>query len=320
MVAVYVISTIDATISISSTTMTIPHREAHMNVLVTGAHGTVGTAITDNLSEGYDFTLLDRREPDDDQSPPGRVVVADVTDYDAIRPAFDGQDAVVHLAGYPTTDGTFEQVRDANVTGTYNVLEAARDAGVGTVVFASSNHAVGMFEVENAPEIYHGTDLRVDHTVPIRPDSHYGSSKAAGEAWGRQYAENHGLRFYAIRICSVRQPEYDHPFGDAERGVDNGDWVRGSDDYEEQAARMKAMWQSRRDCAQLFECCLQAGRGGDIDEEASVADDDGAFDVFYGVSANERRWFDIDHAREAVGYEPEDNGEEWDEPPARDEE
>jgi hypothetical protein len=61
------------------------------------------------------------------------------------------------------------------------------------------------------------------------------------------------------------------------------------------------MWQSRRDLAHLVDCCLR-------DESVS-------FDVFYGVSDNDRRWFDVDHAREVVGYDPEDDGETWDAPP-----
>ena len=273
-----------------------------MDVLVTGAHGTVGTAITEQLADDHDFTLLDERTADDDHPHADYdTVVADVADYDAIRPAFDGQDAVVHLAGYPRTDGTFDEVLDANIVGTHNVLEAARDAGITHVVLASSNHVVGMTEVANQPDIYFGTDVELDHTAPIRPDSEYGSSKAAGEAFGRQYAENYGMNVYALRICSVRDPEYDHPFGDAERGVDDGEWERGSDEYLRQAARMKCMWQSRRDCAQLVECCLQ--------------NDDVRFGIFYGVSANERRWFDIDHARERLGYEPQDSADNWDMPP-----
>ncbi|WP_096390226.1 NAD-dependent epimerase/dehydratase family protein [Halopenitus persicus] len=70
-----------------------------MNVLVTGAAGRVGTAITDHLSDDYAFTLLDVDGP----TGPGESVVADVREYDEIRPHFEGQDAVVHLAvNYPT--------------------------------------------------------------------------------------------------------------------------------------------------------------------------------------------------------------------------
>ena len=269
-----------------------------MDVLLTGAHGTVGTAITDHLD--HDFTPLDR-EPQSDET-----VVADVAEYDAVRPAFDGRDAVVHLAGYPATDATWEEALTNNVVGTGNVLRAAADAGVDRVVFASSNHVVGMYEREHAPELYRRDyDLTIDHTVPIRPDSYYGSSKACGEAFGRQFAELEELAFYALRIGSVRDPEYDHPYGDAERGVEDGEWERGSEAYERQVARMKCTWQSRRDLAHMVDRCLRTEAQGHV-----------PFDVFYGVSANKRRWFDIEHARESIGYEPQDDGEEWDAPPS----
>ncbi|RBI59140.1 NAD(P)-dependent oxidoreductase [halophilic archaeon] len=271
------------------------------NVLLTGAFGRVGTAIIDHLADRdeYEFTYLNRSDREGFDT-----VVADVSNYDEIRPAFDDQDAVVHLAGYPETDGTWKETLENNIIGMYNTLEAAKDAGVPKFVFGSTNHVVGMYEVEFSPEIYEqGFDLTVDHTSPRRPDSYYGSSKSFDEDIGRYYVENYDApeQFYSLRICSVRHEEYDHPYGDAEHGVDDGDWERGSDQYEEKVARMKAMWQSRRDLAHQVECCLQ--------------DDDVEFDVFYGVSDNDRRWFDIDHAREVIGYEPRDNGEEWDAPP-----
>jgi nucleoside-diphosphate-sugar epimerase len=278
-----------------------------MNVLVTGPYGRCGTAIIDHLADRseYEFTYLDRSEPDDDQPcAEFETVVADVSDYEAIRSAFDDQDAVVHLAAHPHVESTWEDVLEPNLIGVNNVLSATREAEVGTVVFASTNHVVGMYEVERAPEIYGlEYDLVLDHTTPVRPDSFYGASKSFGEDLGRYYVENYEYpeQFYALRICSVRHPEYDHPYGDAERGVDNGEWERGSDDYEEQVARMKAMWHSRRDFAHEVECCLR---------------DDGVdFDIFAGVSGNRRRWFDLEHARAKIGYDPQDDGEEWDEPP-----
>ena len=272
-----------------------------MNVLLTGSYGRVGTAVIDHLAgeDEYDVTYLDREDhPDHD------TVVADVADYDAIRSAFNDTDAMIHLAGYPETDGTWGEILENNIVGMYNALEAAADAGTETFVFASSNHAVGMYEVENAPAIYEPDfELTVDHRSPVRPDSFYGTSKAFGEDLGRFYVENRDFptTFYALRLCSVRHAEYDHPYGDAEEGVDEGQWERNNEQYETQVARMKAMWQSRRDLADMVERCLV------------TTDPD--FDVFYGVSDNERRWFDIDHARDVIGYDPQDDGEEWDAPP-----
>ena len=279
------------------------------NVLMTGAYGRCGTAIIDHLhdADDYEFTYLNRSDrPEGHPYGEYDTVVADVSDYEAIRPAFDGQDAVVHLAAYPYTDGDWDDVLEPNVIGLNNVLKAARDAEVETVVFGSSNHVVGMYEVENAPEIYRrNVDLTVDRANPVRPDSYYGASKAFGEDLGRYFVENYEYprRFYALRICSVRSKEYDHPYGDAEAGVARDEYERDSPQYREAVARMKAMWQSRRDFAHMVDCCL--------------ADDSVEFDVFYGVSDNDCRWFDIDHAREVLGYDPQDDAEEWDAPPER---
>ena len=279
-----------------------------MNVLVTGAYGRCGTAIIDHLHdrEEYEFTYLNRSDRPDDHPYGGYdTVVADVSDYEAIRPAFEGQDAVIHLAAYPYPEGEWEDTRDPNVQGMYNVLEAAREAEVETFVFGSTNHVMGMYEEEHAPEIYRpGHGIVLDRTDPVRPDSYYGTTKAFGENLGRQYVENYECptRFYALRICTVNGPDYDHPYGDAEAGVDDGEFERGSDEYDRNVARMKAMWQSRRDFAHQIDCCLQADVPG--------------FEIFHGVSDNDRRWFSIEHARSLIGYSPQDNGEEWDQPPA----
>jgi nucleoside-diphosphate-sugar epimerase len=276
-----------------------------MEVLVTGGNGMVGTAIIDNLGDRaeYEFRSLDvEPHPDGDQD----TFIASVEEYDAIRPAFDGVDAVIHLAVYVPgyVDEDWERIRSVNVEGTRNVLRAAQDAEVERVVFASTNHVVGMYEEEYAPNLYElDHDLMLDHTSPVRPDSSYGVSKLFGENDGRFFVEKMAYpeRFYAIRICSLREPAYDHPYGDAERAVENGEFERGSDEYEETVRRMKAMWFSRRDCAQLIDRILQ-------DEHTEYA-------IFSGVSDNDRRWFDFEHARKLVGYDPQDNGEDWDAPP-----
>lgn len=271
-----------------------------MNVLVIGASGVVGRAILDEIGDrdAYSFTALDIEDHPDIE-----IIRASVTDYNAIRPAFDGVDAVVHLAVYAPgfVDENWERIMAVNVGGTRNVLRAAKEAEVDSVVFASTNHVVGMYEREFSPDIYDPDfELTVDHTDPVRPDSTYGVSKLCNEHDGRFFVETNEYpkRFYALRICSVRNPEYDHPYGDAEKGVDDGRWERGSKEYERQVARLKATWFSRRDLGRMIERML---------DDESVT-----FDVFYGVSDNDGRWFDIDHARTVLDYDPEDNGAEWD--------
>ena len=279
-----------------------------MRVLVTGAYGRCGTALIDHLhdQDDYDFTYLNRSDRPDDHSYGGYdTYVADVSDAEAIDPAFEGQDAVVHLAAYPGTDGSWGEILEANILGAHNALESARRHEVETFVFASTNHVMGMYEKELAPELYSlKHDLVLDHIDPVRPDSFYGASKSFGEDLGRYYVENYEYpkRFYALRICTVNMPDHDHPYGDAESGVESGKFERGSDEYERKVRRMKGMWQSRRDFAHEVDCCLQ--------------DDSVEFGIFNGVSDNQRRWFDLEHARTTIGYNPQDDGEEWDEPPA----
>lgn len=251
---------------------------AARRVLVTGAEGTIGTAVREHLGERYVLVAL-TREPQ-----PYESHVADIAELDAIRPAFEGVDAVVHLAASPAIETPWADVLRNNLVGTYNVYEAARLAGCGRIVFASSNHAVGMFEVEAAPEIYEPGDPRVvDHNAEPRPDSLYGVSKLYGEALGRLYHERYGLSVFNLRIGSVRA-EDDPTLPSSNPLLDLDEAGRH--------ARMRAVWLSRRDCAELIAACLDA--------------EDVTWAVVYGVSANPGRFWDLEHARELLGWEPRD--------------
>ena len=274
-----------------------------MDVLITGASGRVGTAITDHLGEhdDYRFAALDREaHPDHD------TYVADITDRGAIEPAFDGQDAVIHLAGDPSTGASWESVLENNVIGTHNVVEVAAAADIDRVLFASTNHVVGMYWKALEPAISdEPVDLTVDHTDPPRPDSYYAVSKLFGEDLGRYVVERSPDpsidRFLAMRIGWILDREYDHPFGPAERGVAEGRFSRDSEAYDRRVAMCRALWCSRRDFARLVHQLLQTDATG--------------FDVVYARSGGSRQWLDIDHARERFGFEPVDDADAYDRPP-----
>lgn len=273
-----------------------------MDAIITGAYGRVGTALLDHQSGRFEYTPFDRRV-----HPQLETIEGDISEYEIVNNSFKNMDAVVHLAANPNVDGDWPSILENNIIGAYNCLEACRQQKVESVVLASSNHVVGMYETDHAPEIYKSThDLLLDHTAPVRPDSFYGTSKVFLEALGRYYVENYPYpkRVYVLRIGSVRYPKYDHPFGDAERGVDQGKWTQGSKEYQQKVTRMRATWQSRRDVAALIECCLQ--------------DNSVSFQIFYGVSNNDCRWFDIEHAKKIVGYDPVDSADDWEHPPSTD--
>jgi nucleoside-diphosphate-sugar epimerase len=270
-----------------------------MSTLLTGAFGRVGTALIDNAADNHEFTYLDTIE-----HPELPTEVVDVADYPAFEAAAAGNNAIVHLAAASMVDSSWQAVLQSNIIGAYNCFEAARQSGIEKVVFASTNHVVGMYEEERAPDLYEPKhDLLLDGDESVRPDSYYATSKVFGEALGRYYVENHAhpKRVYALRLGSVRWPDEDHPYADADRGVRTGEWSQNSEAYDREVRRLKATWLSRRDATALVEACLSDG--------------DVSFDVFYGTSDNERGWLDIDPARERLGYNPVDSGEDWSAPP-----
>lgn len=250
-------------------------------VLITGASGRIGQLLIGRLGERYEFSGLSR-------SAAGvPTLIADIADLDAILPAFEGIDAVVHMAADPSPTAQWDAVLPANIVGTYNVLEAARRTGVDAVIFASSNHAHGMWEIEGLPGVYRSgasPTLRIDD--PYRPDSLYGWSKAAGEALGRHYSDTCGLRVFNLRIGWV-MTEDDPMTAD----VSNASVPPIPE--RESRARACAIWLSHRDCAELIRCCLEAGHVG--------------YGVYYGISDNAGKFYDLSNAREELGYVPRDS-------------
>jgi NAD+ dependent glucose-6-phosphate dehydrogenase len=259
-------------------------KRAPQRVLVTGANGLIGGfLIRAWRMPGSSFAPVGLAR----QAGPYADVVADIRDLEAMTAACEGIDAVVHMAASSAVGSPWEAVLESNLIGAYTAFEAARRAGVPKVVFASSNHAIGTYELEGAPELYDLNDSRVyDHTAELRPDSLYGVSKVYGEALGRHYVDQHGLKVVCLRIGGARWPhDPSHP--------DNL-WADMSDRSPETLAlrrRMRAVWLSERDCVQLIEKAV-------LTDEPWV--------VCYGISNNPRRFWDIEHARLVLGYEPQD--------------
>lgn len=163
-------------------------------VLYTGGTGRMGVVIREGLAGRYERVVLYARSmPDQPLRPGEEIVLGDLADLDRLVEAAAGVDVIVHLGGI-ADEASYEEIRTANIDGTYHVYEAARRAGVRRVVFASSNHIVGFYP---AGEV-------VDETAPLRPDTYYGVAKAFGEALGSLYHDKWGVESVHLRIGTFR--------------------------------------------------------------------------------------------------------------------
>ncbi len=172
-----------------------------MTVLVTGGAGFIGAHLVASLvDEGAEVVVLDnlRRGAKEKLPTDVRFIDGDVRDRETVRAACAGATRVYHLAAQSNVLGAVSDMDysfTTNVVGTYNVLVAAREAGVGRVVFASSREAYG--EVETIP-------VREDRAM--NPKNAYGASKAAGEVYCRAVQGTYGLDVSVLRLANVYGP------------------------------------------------------------------------------------------------------------------
>ncbi|MEU4450494.1 NAD(P)-dependent oxidoreductase [Nocardioides sp. NPDC023903] len=173
-------------------------------VLITGANGGVGRLMRTRLArEGRVLRLLDVVRPEDPaEGEAVEVIEASVTDEAAMRAACEGVEAIIHLGGI-SVEAPWDGILSANIDGTRVVMEAARDAGVARVVLASSNHAAGFYDLDDAP----AEGLAAD-AFP-RPDTYYGVSKVAMEALGSLFHDRYGIDVTALRIGSCFEKPWD---------------------------------------------------------------------------------------------------------------
>jgi nucleoside-diphosphate-sugar epimerase len=173
-----------------------------MNILVTGGSGSVGKYVVEELiAHHHTVGVLDIAET---QSP-ARFHRVDVLDLHAVTEAMRGYDAVIHMAGIPhPLNNTAEEVFHLNVNGTFNVLEAAAQLGIGKVILTSSESTLGFAFMHNrmVPEYF-----PIDERHPLRPQDPYGLSKVVAEQMCRTYSARYGMRTVCLREPWIWVPE-----------------------------------------------------------------------------------------------------------------
>ena len=194
-------------------------------ILITGPGGRVGTHIIPLIRQHFALRLLDSRplpvEADDE------VFQADIRDFESLRKACDGVKAMVHLAAISDEDDFHTRLLPMNLAGVFNAFEAARQAGLKKVVYASTCQTI----------LNYGEGVWVTPEMPVRPSTVYACTKIFGEALGRHYADRYGMSMICLRIA----------------------WFQG---YDSELLRtrpdMRSHWCSPRDLTQLIVKSIQA--------------------------------------------------------------
>ncbi len=193
-----------------------------MRVLITGAGGTLGMALAPALAEaGHEPVLFDV-QPLQSQY---EAVQGDVRKADDVRSAARGTDFIVHTAaihGIHLRDHTPQDFYDLNLTGTFNVWEAAVEAGVQGLVFSST---MGVYGESRKPQSATAV-VALHEELPLLPGDIYGYTKVAGEEMCRFYGRKHGIPSVALRYgMFVPEPFFRYGIHLLYGGVDTADVV-----------------------------------------------------------------------------------------------
>jgi len=243
-------------------------------ILITGISGLVGGILYQGLRTKYILT-----GDDNIAFPEASTLVGDATNINQIKNAYKGIDLVIDLASIPSQFSSWDVIYDNNITCTYNSLELARLNGVKRYIFASSNHVTGMYEFDKPySDIVSGnysrikTYAHISTDMPIRPDGYYGIGKSFGESMGRYYSEKYDMSVICLRIGTVN--------------VEN----------KPKNIRQFATLLTHSDLVHLVESCIESS-------------EDVRFGIYYGVSRNKWRIWDISNSKVDIGYLPKDDAE-----------
>lgn len=178
-----------------------------MKVLVTGGAGFIGSNLVEALvASGDEVRVLDDASTGSLDNlanirPAPAIVLEDIRDREAVLGAVKDIEVVYHLAALPSVARSVTDpvtTHQVNVDGTLNVLQAARQAGVRRVVYASSSSVYG-----DTPR------LPKDEGMPLSPQSPYAASKAGAEGYSRAFAHVYDLETVALRFFNVFGPRQD---------------------------------------------------------------------------------------------------------------
>jgi len=177
------------------------------SVIVTGGMGFIGSHLTERLLEDNEVTVIDNESTGKIENIKHlldhknlTVIKGSIVDLD-LTEIFKEKDYVFHLAAIPSVPRSVKDPfssNNSNVTGTLNVLIAAKEAGIKKVVFSSSSSVYG-----DTPTLPKREDM------PINPMSPYAITKATGEMYCKVFEDLYGLPTVSLRYFNVFGPRQD---------------------------------------------------------------------------------------------------------------
>lgn len=213
--------------------------------LVTGGAGFVGSNLVDRLiADGHSVTIIDNLSTGkrENINPKAKFVKADIRDLKKIKPYFKKKNGVFHVAALPRVQPSIKNpldCHDVNITGTLNVLWAAKEAKIKRIVYSASSSAYGDPEKLPAHE-----DLR------HKPMSPYALQKFVGEEYCKLFSLLYGVETVSLRYFNVYGP----------RMIDTGAYVTVIKTFLNQRAKKKPLTivgdgNQSRDFTHVFDIC-----------------------------------------------------------------
>jgi len=177
-----------------------------MKTLITGGAGFIGSHLADLLiASGHEVVVIDNlsngRKSNIEHLLKKKNFIfhkLDITNMDDIEPIFVNVDWVFHLAGMADIVPSIESPKeyyDCNVTGTFNIVEASRKAGVKKIVYAASSSSYGI------PDNYPTAE-----TADIRPQYPYALTKYMGEELVMHWSQTYNIPSIVLRLFNVYGP------------------------------------------------------------------------------------------------------------------
>ena len=217
--------------------------------------------------KNYDIIKLDQFDVDN-----GNYIKVDISDYELLKKKIEPLlpiNTIIHLAADHRVNADWDSVVKNNIIGTKNIYELAKNFKIRKVIYFSSNHVTGGYE-GFPPRLHRENNpevININH--PIRPDGYYATSKVFGESIARQFHELYDIDSICLRIGSVLK-----------------------DDNPTKNKRFMKTWLSHLDLIQLTEKSIISKV---------------KFGIYYGVSDNTGRFWEISNAFEDLKYLPIDN-------------